>query len=60
MIALGVYRLGGAPVQHDYARVMWFAGNRRYVAAMTYSSLAAGAHGIMVEIHPEPEQRATA
>jgi 3-deoxy-7-phosphoheptulonate synthase len=31
-------------------------GHWRYVAAMSFAAVAAGADGIMVEIHPQPEQ----
>jgi 3-deoxy-7-phosphoheptulonate synthase len=31
-------------------------GHWRYVAAMSFAAIAAGADGIMVEIHPQPEQ----
>jgi 3-deoxy-7-phosphoheptulonate synthase len=30
-------------------------GHRQYVAPMALAALAAGAHGLMVEIHPEPD-----
>ncbi len=31
-------------------------GNRRFVAAMARAAVAAGADGIMIEIHPDPDQ----
>jgi 3-deoxy-7-phosphoheptulonate synthase len=31
-------------------------GHRQYVKPMALAALAAGAHGVMVEVHPEPEQ----
>jgi len=31
-------------------------GNWRYVAPMAYAAVAAGADGLMVEVHPQPEQ----
>jgi chorismate mutase/prephenate dehydratase len=31
-------------------------GNRRWVLPMAKAALAAGAHGIMVEVHPKPEE----
>jgi len=31
-------------------------GNRRFVAAMARAAVAAGADGIMVEIHPNPDK----
>ncbi len=31
-------------------------GSRAYVAPMAWAARAAGAHGILVEVHPEPEQ----
>ncbi len=31
-------------------------GSRPYVAPMAWAARAAGAHGILVEVHPEPEQ----
>ena len=30
-------------------------GNRRFVAAMARAAVAAGADGILVEIHPDPD-----
>ena len=32
------------------------AGNRRWVAPLARAALAAGADGLLVEAHPEPEQ----
>ena len=31
-------------------------GVRRWVAPLARAALAAGAHGVMVEIHPNPEE----
>lgn len=30
-------------------------GNHRYVAAMSYAAVAAGADGLIIEVHPDPE-----
>jgi chorismate mutase / prephenate dehydratase len=30
-------------------------GNRRYVAAMSRAALAVGGHGLLIEVHPEPD-----
>ena len=32
------------------------AGVRRWVPALTKAALAAGAHGVMIEMHPDPEE----
>jgi 3-deoxy-D-arabino-heptulosonate 7-phosphate (DAHP) synthase len=31
-------------------------GLRRYVAPMAWAARAAGAHGLLIEVHPEPEK----
>jgi chorismate mutase / prephenate dehydratase len=31
-------------------------GQRRYVAPMAWAARAAGAHGLLIEVHPEPEK----
>jgi 3-deoxy-7-phosphoheptulonate synthase len=31
-------------------------GNRKYVAPMAYAARACGAHGLLIEVHPEPEK----
>ena len=31
-------------------------GSRQYVAPMAWAARAAGAHGLLVEVHPEPEK----
>jgi 3-deoxy-7-phosphoheptulonate synthase len=30
-------------------------GNQKYVAAMSFAAIAAGADGLMIEVHPDPE-----
>jgi 3-deoxy-7-phosphoheptulonate synthase len=30
-------------------------GHQKYVAAMSFASVAAGADGLMIEVHPDPE-----
>ncbi len=32
------------------------AGVRRWIAPLSHAALAVGAHGIIVEVHPEPEK----
>ncbi|HEX4256737.1 MAG TPA: 3-deoxy-7-phosphoheptulonate synthase, partial [Streptosporangiaceae bacterium] len=31
-------------------------GLRRYVAPMAWAARAAGAHGLLIEVHPDPDQ----
>jgi len=31
-------------------------GKRPYVAAMTYAAMAAGADGVIIEAHPDPDK----
>ena len=31
-------------------------GNQKYVAAMAFAAIAAGADGLMIEVHPDPER----
>jgi chorismate mutase/prephenate dehydratase len=31
-------------------------GNRKYVAPMAYAARACGAHGLLIEVHPEPDK----
>jgi 3-deoxy-7-phosphoheptulonate synthase len=31
-------------------------GQRRYVAPMAWAARAAGAHGLLIEVHPDPDQ----
>ena len=30
-------------------------GKRQYVPAMTYASMASGADGVLIEVHPDPD-----